>query len=227
MRTIRSLPHLSDGLGRHSTVASDKDNFVVMTSRGRWDRSATAEERAGAHRASMVRAAARAVFELGRSVTVADILERAGVGRNTFYVHFTDLTAALRAAEDHALELVTSAISSSSDAPTPIERLRRGASDWLSLAAREPEFVMLAVRGDGTVHGSHSRVRGVLIGSLGRIVSQARSAGVLGRPVDALRLRAVAGAFVATAEAVVEDPLRPDVVRLAEGLVDLALRAFR
>jgi len=198
-----------------------------MSSRGQWDRSATAESRAGAHRQAILEAAARAAFELGRAVTVSDVVERAGVGRNTFYVNFADLEAAFRAAEESAIATVSRAFAPSRDARTPIERLRTTASEWIRLAMLEPRLVMLVLRGDGRPTGAHSTVREIMVRSFESVAAAARSAGLVGRPVDSQRLRATAAAFVATAESLIESPPRGSAQPFADELVELSLRIFR
>jgi len=198
-----------------------------MAPRGLWDRTASAEARTSECRRVLVSATAESVFELGRTVTVSDIVERAGVGRNTFYVHFDDLRAAFAAAEAEALTNISNAVAPSPSARTPLARFRHFASGWLSIAATETELVSLVIRGDGTLRGSHIELRKMIENALRGIASSARRAGVLGRPVDSNRLSALAGAYVAFAERVIEEKGRIDRDRLVEELVDISLRALR
>ena len=198
-----------------------------MPARGRWDRRESARSRDAGCRRDLVAATALSLFELGRAVTVSDVVQRAGVGRNTFYVHFDDLAAAFEAAEAEALAKISNALAPSPTARTPLERLRRMASEWLSIAATEPHLVSLAIRGDGALRGSHVALRRMIENALRGIASSARTAGVLGRPVDANRLRALTGAFVVFAERIVEENRGIDRARLVEELVEFSLRALR
>lgn len=198
-----------------------------MAPRGRWDRTASAHARAAACRRALVAAAAQALFERGRSVTVSDVVERARVGRNTFYVHFDDLAAVFAAAEGEALATISTALAPSPSARTPLERFRRLASEWLSIAAAEPHLVSLVIRGDGAQRGSHVGLRRMIENALRGIASSARAAGVLGRPAHANRLRALTGSYVALAERIIEENRGIDQARLVEELVDYSLRALR
>jgi AcrR family transcriptional regulator len=175
----------------------------------------------------MAMAAARAVFEVGRGVTVSDVVERARVGRNTFYAHFEDLPAALEAGEREALAKVSEAFVPSPDARTPIERLRGLVSEWLDLAASEPHLVMLVIRGDGTPRGAHVKLRETIENALRGVATSARAAGVIGRAADLARLRALTGAFIVFAERIVEENRQIDESRLKNELVDFSLRALR
>jgi AcrR family transcriptional regulator len=198
-----------------------------MHQRGRWDRKASAHTRAAACRRALVAGAAQALFELGRAVTVSDVVERARVGRNTFYVHFDDLSAVFAAAEAEAFAKISTALAPSPSARTPLERFRRVASEWLSIAATEPHLVSLVVRGDGAQRGPHVGLRRMIENALRAIASSARAAGVLGRPTDANRLRALTGSYVALAERIIEESRGIDQARLVEELVDFSLRALR
>lgn len=198
-----------------------------MPRRGCWDRAVGSRDRADAHRRAIVVAAAGAVFELGRSVTVSDVVARAGIGRNTFYALFDDLQGAIGAAESEALARVSSAFTPTAVARTPIERLRRLVSQWLALAASEPHLVLLTIRGDGTPRGSHVKLRETLESALSGIAASARAAGVIGRPADAARLRALTGAFVAFAERIIEENRQAEAPRLQDELVEISLRALR
>jgi len=160
-------------------------------------------------------------------VTVSDVVQRAGVGRNTFYVHFEDLRAAFAAADTEALARISNSLAPSPDVRTPLERFRQLASGWLSIAAAEPALVSLVIHGDGTLRGAHVELRKLIENALRGIASSARTAGVLGRPPDASRLRALSGAFVAFGERVLEENRGIHQDRLVEELVDFSLRALR
>src|SRR5207244_1351966 len=133
----------------------------------------------------------------------------------------------LSAAETVALASIAPAFARTRDARTPIERLRRMAYEWLALAVAEPYLVHLVIHGDGRPRGAHVRLREMIRSALESTAAAARAAGVVGRPVDAARLRGVVGAFVAFADGVIEDRSRPDPPDLSGELVDFSLRAFR
>lgn len=166
------------------------------------------------------------MFELGRNVTVTDVLSRAEVGRNTFYVHFRDVDDVLHAAEGEALSMILVSLSRAHGERTPVERLRRMADEWLSLAREEPHLLNLILRGDGTPRGSHSKLHEIVAGALGRIAAAALAAGVVGRRMGPPRLRSVVGIFVASAEAAIEQDAT-DGARARDELVSASLRLFR
>lgn len=167
------------------------------------------------------------MFELGRSVTVADVLSRAGVGRNTFYIHFRDVEDVLRAAEGEALSMLRTALTRAYDQRTPLEKLRRIAIEWVTLAEEEPHFLMLVLRGNGTPYGAHFRLQEMLVAALARVAAAASAAGALGRRVEPTRLRCLAGAFVASAEALIEREPPKDAIGVSDELVAVALRLLR
>src|SRR4051794_39644292 len=77
-------------------------------------------------RTRMLSAMASAVAEKGYSRTaVADVIDRAGVSRETFYEHFADKEACFLAAYDEGVDLLLEAID---------EAVRDSAPDWLAAA---------------------------------------------------------------------------------------------
>ncbi|MBF6300804.1 TetR/AcrR family transcriptional regulator [Nocardia amamiensis] len=85
----------------------------------------------------MIEAAARKGYA---AVTVADVLERAGVSRMTFYQHFANKEACFLAAYDMAVEIVMTRIGTAltTDGPA-LERIDRALEAYLSTLAQEPE----------------------------------------------------------------------------------------
>jgi AcrR family transcriptional regulator len=91
----------------------------------------------------MLRAVAEAVSEKGYArVTVADVISRAGVSRETFYEHFSDKEDCFLAALDEGArtlhEILGSAIAHAGD--DPAERLQEMLKAYLNTFAGEPAF---------------------------------------------------------------------------------------
>jgi AcrR family transcriptional regulator len=91
----------------------------------------------------MLRAIAEAVAERGFArVTVADVISRAGVSRETFYEHFADKEDCFIAALDEgarALHEILAAVVTSGDGD-PVERLDRMLKAYLNTLAAERAF---------------------------------------------------------------------------------------
>jgi len=196
------------------------------TPRGRWDRSLSTEARRRAQRAAIVRATARALEEQGEIATVTHVIDLAGVGRNTFYEHFTDAHAAIDAVQREAAEALGRAVDDAAVmARTPVERLRAVSHAWLDAATSVPAARALLHAAD-RAGGPRAELRRHVERLLAAIVAEARAAGRASLPPDRARVAAAGGAFERLARAVADDPSL-DRHEHAEVLVDVVLRAFR
>jgi AcrR family transcriptional regulator len=97
---------------------------------------------AASQRARMLEAMAEAVAERGyASVTVADVVARAGVSRKTFYEHFSDKEACFLAAYDLGAWVLLEEITGAFARPgTWEERMDAGARAFLETLAAYPSF---------------------------------------------------------------------------------------
>jgi AcrR family transcriptional regulator len=106
--------------------------------------SLTREEVVASQRARLIDAMAHIVAEKGyAATTVADVVERAGVSRRTFYEQFTDKEACFLAAYDAGLAAVLTRIRDAVDVNPAAgwrERARAGVESFLALLASEPAF---------------------------------------------------------------------------------------
>ena len=96
-------------------------------------------------RGRLVDAMAHVVAEKGYpATTVADLVERAGVSRRTFYEQFADKEACFLAAYDVGLAVVLGRIRDAVESAAPAagwrERARAGIEAFLALLASEPAF---------------------------------------------------------------------------------------
>jgi AcrR family transcriptional regulator len=93
-------------------------------------------------RGRMLDAMAQVVAEKGYgATTVADVIERAGVSRKTFYEHFRDKEACFLAAYDTGAEVLLATVrEAGEDLDDPVERTRARLRAYLETLAAEPAF---------------------------------------------------------------------------------------
>jgi AcrR family transcriptional regulator len=118
--------------------------------RGAYDRSLSRSERDAQHRERLLLAAAEVLAH--GPATVARIVERAGVGRSTFYEFFDSPEHVLEHLEQRALRGLESALETAfNEARTPLERVRAIARTWLTeLEARPAEARVALTRRIGS-----------------------------------------------------------------------------
>src|SRR5437870_9824520 len=98
--------------------------------RGTYDRSLSRAERDAQHRERLLRASAE-VLTRG-TLTVARIVEQAGVGRSTFYEFFDSPAHVLEQLEQRVLRALEAAFEQAlTQARTPLERIRAITRAWL------------------------------------------------------------------------------------------------
>lgn len=106
--------------------------------RGAYDRALSRSERDAQHRERLLLAAAAVLTE--GPATVARIVERAGVGRSTFYEFFDNPDHVLDHLEQRASRALEAALASAfSEARTPLERVRGLTRAWLDELQARPE----------------------------------------------------------------------------------------
>jgi TetR/AcrR family transcriptional repressor of nem operon len=192
--------------------------------RGRWDRGATDDARREDAHARVLAATAEVVASRGAATTAAEVIGRAGIGRNTFYAHFASVDAAVAEVVRGVAEAVSEALhGSAAPVRTPRERLRALASAWLAATSRRP-FAM-AVLLDASTEG-RSLMLGALEAELRAALELARAAGTVSVPIEPLRIACLVGSFVGAASYVARTP-DSDLRAAQEALTDLTLRAFR
>jgi AcrR family transcriptional regulator len=95
----------------------------------------------------MLDATSRAVSEVGYpALTVAAILERAGVSRKTFYEHFADKEECFLAAYDVVVEGLVRAVSDAYNREDAWrDKVRNGLAEFLRFLAAEPNFARMCI----------------------------------------------------------------------------------
>lgn len=115
-----------------SVLSADKD--LLAPGRGQYDRLASRRERDREQLERLLHATAIA-FSKSAAPSVRDVVTVAGVSRNTFYQHFSNVEEALLASAAHAGAALDRALSLRlAEERTPVARLRavvRGSWEWL------------------------------------------------------------------------------------------------
>lgn len=112
--------------------------------RGGYDRSLSRSERDAQHRERLLLAAAEVLAD--GPATVARIVERARVGRSTFYEFFDSPEHLLDYLEQRALRSLESALELAlTEARTPLERVRALARAWLAEVDARPVEARVAL----------------------------------------------------------------------------------
>ncbi len=98
-------------------------------------------------RERMLAAVVEVVGQVGyASMTVSDVISRAGVSRRTFYEHFANKEDVFLAAYDHVVDLVLKDVGAAYDrGETWIEKVRLGLEAFVTQLARQPDLAHVCV----------------------------------------------------------------------------------
>ena len=191
--------------------------------RGAYDRSLSRSERDAQHRERLLLAAAEVLAD--GPATVARIVERAGVGRSTFYEFFDSPEHVLEHLEQRALRTLESALDSAfNEARTPLERVRALTRSWLmELEARPIEARVALTRRIG--NKLLSPASKLLHRALERCVQAARQDGMgwFNAADDVSALAAAAAVEVLSRRHLAGQPMR-DAQRTLSDLIIKLLR---
>jgi AcrR family transcriptional regulator len=193
--------------------------------RGRYSRAATRAQRAQRERTALSAAASSALLELAEhEVTVSELCQRAGVGRNTLYLHWPSVSVLIgEVVQDAEARLRSALVLHVEQLRTPRSRLTALCERWLQFAGDSPQFAGLLL-GTGAGRSAVGRVLGYELSQLGR---QAYASGLCSRVPSEDALSALCGAFVALGERVVRGRSTQDLAELAGILTHLSLGALR
>jgi AcrR family transcriptional regulator len=193
--------------------------------RGLYDRGLSRRERQAAQRERVITALA-ALSATEKELSIANVVELAGIGRNTFYEYFDDVEHALTVIKTRALrELVMRLESSVQAARTPLERIRALARAWAENLFVDPALARLALRAQPElVDATQLSVLGTHLAGVLSAQHEARSA--LPGLADSLKVGAVAAVFDAVSRAHF-GPRPMSAEELQSALADLSLRLLR
>lgn len=166
---------------------------IPAPGRGAYDRSLTRAERDAEHRERLLRATADVLSE--GPLTVARIVQRAGVGRSTFYEFFDSPEHLLEQLEQRLLRSLESTLESAlAEARTPLERVRTLTRAWISMIEERALEARVAL-GRRPGSGLLSPAGELFHESLQRCVQAARSETAWFRASDELSVLAAAAAI--------------------------------
>jgi AcrR family transcriptional regulator len=197
---------------------------IPAPKRGRYNRALSRHERQAAQQERVI-AAIAAVAAAGRELSIASVVEQAGIGRNTFYEYFDDVEHALASIDGRAQrELVACLEPALRLARTPLERMRALARAWAESLSANRSLALLALRPQSATRHTAE------LSALGRYVvtvleSEVGSSSALPGLVDRLRVTAVAAVFDAVSRAHLAE--RSSASELPGVLADFALRLLR
>ena len=193
--------------------------------RGQYDRALSRRERQAVQRERVITALA-ALSATERELSIANVVELAGIGRNTFYEYFDDVEHALAVIRTRALrDLVTRLESSVEAARTPLERIRALARAWAENLFVDPPLVRLALRAQPEMADpAQLSILGAHLMAVLSAQHEARSA--LPGLADNLKVSAVAAVFDAVSRAHF-GPRPMSVEELQSALAELSLRLLR
>lgn len=191
--------------------------------RGRYDRLASASERAHGQRELIVAAAQRllrANTPLPASFSVSDLCAATGLGRNTIYGHFASVDALREEVLTECTRALLDALAQPLDVPsTPLDELRRLCEAWLTSASLHPEATLLAIR------WRRDALAAALSSALERLVLRGVAAGAFAPDRDAQRTTLLAASVLTAVELAAQTPEHaPALITL---LVDVLSKANR
>ena len=193
--------------------------------RGQYDRALSRRDRQTAQRARVL-AAVLVVSASDQELNVANVVESAGIGRNTFYEYFDDIDHALSAIKARALRELAERVSLALQAArTPLERMRALARAWTEHLFDNAALARFALKtqSEALEPSQLSALAQQLARSLEQEI-EARSA--LPGLADPLRVLAVAAVFDALSRAhTTTKPLSS--AELQRTLAELSLRLLR
>ena len=175
-------------------------DLVPAPKRGRYDRALSRQERQAAQRERVI-AAIAALSATDRELSVAHVVELAGIGRNTFYEYFDDLEHAQAAITSRVLRDFALRVEAALRAArTPLERIRALARAWAENLLENPGQVRLALRAQAEL------LEATQLSLLGQHMAGVLSAELEGRSAlpglaEPLRVAAVAALFDAVSRA--------------------------
>jgi AcrR family transcriptional regulator len=198
--------------------------LIPAPKRGQYDRALSRHERQAAQQ-ERVLAAIAALAASGRELSVASVVEHAGIGRNTFYEYFDDVEHALSAIHGRARrDLVARLAPALQAARTPLERIRALARAWAESITMNPSLALLALRVEPAAHDTVG-LSGLAYYVVTILENELDARGALPGLADGLRVAAVAAVFDVVSRAKLAE--RGSAGDLQRVLSDLAIRLLR
>lgn len=200
--------------------------------RGKYDRAKSLEERREERYRRLIAAAGDAFAEKGfKGTTIADIVAKAGVSRQTFYEHFDDTDDCLLKVYSAGIDrLFSDAEQMLGAIEDPIERLKVGIAGYLSNMGSNARLAKVLNREIFGVGHEYAALRDVAYGRWVSLImkgaADAHAAGILQRPPDELTCYALVGGMEQVALRYIDRGEEEKILEASPVLVALVLGAF-
>lgn len=189
--------------------------------RGCYDRALSRPARQAEQKARLVSWIAETYRQRGPALTVQDVIQAAGVGRNTFYEYFDGLEHALDyAAQTHAKAIHERIGSALEEARTPIAKLRALSRTWFAEVERDAAGAALLLRAPVRGHSAAASTFATLLGAVLKHGRSPTAATADAQLIDYAAFAAAGGARTLLASAAPR-------AELQEALATLLTRVFR
>ena len=199
----------------------ERPRIETAPARGCYDRALSRQVRQAEQKARLVGWIAEVYLARGAALTVHDVVQAAGVGRNTFYEYFDGLEHALDyAAQTHAKVLHERLMSAVETVRTPIAKLRELSRTWFDEVASDPAHAALLLR---VRANARSAAVELFVALLDAVLSRGRSYGSQNQDkllIDYAAFAAEGGARCLLAQGAARSDLQ-------ESLATLLTRVFR
>ncbi len=161
------------------------------------------------------------------ALTVASVVDRAGVSRRTFYEIFVDCESCLLAGVEHAVERATQRIRSALDPRTKwSERVRAGLIALLGLFDEEPAVSRLLVLETLAAGPGVLECRSRVIGQIVDVIDEGREEGKAGTEASRMTAEGVVGAVLSVLHARLFEGDRRPLVELANQLMGMIVLPY-
>ena len=158
------------------------------------------------------------------AVTVDDIVQAAGVGKGSFYNHFSDREGLLRAITSEIRARVERAVDrANAEVEDPARRVARACCVYLRLALDDPEFAGVLVR----VHSGHTSEKAPLNRGLVNDISRGLGAARFQLATVEAGVLYVLGVTQIALARIVQEPSAAVAVSLAQQICALMLSGLR
>lgn len=157
------------------------------------------------------------------AVSVDDIVQAAGVGKGSFYNHFTDREGLVRAIAGQVRATIEAAVDKANGGvDDPARRLVRAVCVYLRFALDEPETARLLVR----IHAGHTSLSAPLNRGLVDDIERGLAAGRFTVMSVEAGVLFVMGVTQLTLVRLVQEAAPPQAIELARQMCGLLLRGF-
>ncbi|HEY7891564.1 MAG TPA: TetR family transcriptional regulator [Solirubrobacteraceae bacterium] len=182
---------------------------------------------ANVQRQRLLAASADAVRQRGRSVTVADVVQRSGVSRRTFYELFRGLEDCLLATFEEGLERAARYVTDADDPGRPwAERVRAALTALLSFLEEEPVMGRMLLLDSLSIRPEVLERRELSLKELAGVIDEGRRQTAGEQPHSPLTGECLVGGVVSVASSRLSGPHPGRLVDLVPGLMSVIVHPY-